>query len=205
MLLADIQQEALLLPGEHRAGGVAGVGDHDGLGAGGDEGFNLLPAGEAVALLRRGGDGHDFSAGDADEGVVIGIEGLGNQDLVPVVQDAGGGELESLAPAVSGQDVLKGQGHAEALVIALHGLQVFVHAAGGSIGQNGIPEAPHGVKECLGGLHVGLSDVQMEDAPPGCLRRHHIGVEFPNGGEAARLAFAGKLHPFRLLGALHFI
>ena len=122
MLLADVHQEALFLPGEHRAGGVAGVGDHDGLGAGGDEGLDFLPAGEAVALFRCGGDGHDFPAGDADEGVVVGIEGLGDQNLVPVVQDAGGGELKGLAAAVSSQNILRSQGDAEALVIVPHGL-----------------------------------------------------------------------------------
>ncbi len=164
----------------------------------------FFPAGEAVALLRRGGDGHDLSAGNADEGVVVGVEGLRDEDLVPVVQNAGGGELKGLAAAEGGQNIFQLQGDAEAPIVVPDGLQIYVHAAGGGVGQDGIPEVPHGVKEGLGGLHVGLSDVQMEHAPSGCLRRHHVGVEFPNRGEAARLAFAGKLHPVRLLGAVMF-
>ncbi|SCJ67906.1 Uncharacterised protein [uncultured Blautia sp.] len=70
-----------------------------------DQGLDSRPVGVAVALLRSCGDRPDHAAGDTDKGVVIGIEGLRDQDLVSLVQNAGQGHLQRLAAAGGGVDV----------------------------------------------------------------------------------------------------
>ena len=164
-----------------------------------DEGLDLLPAGEAVALLRRGGDGPDGGAGDPDKGVVIGVIGLGRQHLVAVLQDAGEDDLQRLAAAVGSQNVVAGDGIAHACVVVPDGLHIALHAGRGGVGQNGLAEALDGVKECLGSLNVRLTDIQVQDLPALCFRFHHIGTEFADWREAAGLDSAGKFHHNSLL------
>jgi hypothetical protein len=94
-----------LVFGEHGAGGVAGVGEQNGAGMLVDAGLHSLADGEFVALLRGGGDGVDGCAGETDEGVVVGIEGLRHDDLVAVVKDAGHEHLQGLAAAGGDKNV----------------------------------------------------------------------------------------------------
>lgn len=105
--------------------------------------------------------GRMAGAGDPDERVVVGIEGLGDQDLVPLVQHAGQDDLQRLAAAVGCQDLIAGDGVAQAGVIVPHRLQIDLHAGGGGISQNRLAEIPGRVEKGPGRLDVRLTDVQM--------------------------------------------
>ena len=199
VLLGDVRHEPPLLGRQHQAGGVAGVGHQDGPGPGGDPGLDLLPGGKAVARLRVGGNGTDRRAGHPDEGVIVGIVGLGHQNLVPILQQAGKEDLQGLAAAVGRQDIVTGDGIAQSGVIIPGRLQIRLHAGRGGIGQNLFTKALHCVKERLRSLNVRLADVQPIDRPPLGLRLHHIGMELPNRGEMARFDSAGKFHSHCLL------
>ena len=194
MLLGDIGHQAHLLPAEHHTGGVAWVGHEDGTGTLGDPGLNELPLGEPVALLRRGGNGHDLAAGDVDKRGVVGIEGLGHQYLVALIQDAGEDDLQRLAAAVGGQDVVAGNVEAQALVVTLGSLQEAVLTGSGRIGQDAVAEVGHGIEKLLGRLDIRLADVQVVDSESLFHRRDFIGVKLAHGRELAPLDLTGKFH-----------
>ena len=202
MLLGDVRHQAHLLRGEDHAGGVAGVGHQDGPGVLVDQGLDPRPVGVAVALLRGGGDGPDHAAGDADKGVVVGVEGLRNQDLVSLVQNAGQGHLQRLAAAGGGVDVRLLQVDVQVGVVALHRRQKLGHAGGRRVGQHRVLEVLHRVKEGLGRLNVRLADIQMIDLTALGLRRQLVGQELPHGRELTPLDLAGKFHRKDLLGRI---
>ena len=202
MLLGNVRHQPHLLRGEDHAGGVAGVGHQDGPGVLIDQGLDPLPLRVAVALLRAGGDGPDHAAGDADEGVVVGIEGLRDQDLVPLVQDAGHGHLQRLAAAGGGKDVRLLHMDAQLGIVALDRRQELRHAGGRRVGQHRALEALHRVKEGLGRLDVRLADVQMVDLEALGLRRQLIGQELPHGRELTPLDLVGEFHGNALLGQI---
>ena len=200
MLLGNVRQQAHLLVVEHHAGGVAGVGHQNSPGVGIDERLNLLPGGIAVSLFRIRGNGPDGGTGDLHEGGVIGIEGLRDQDLVPVLQDAGHDDLQRLAAAVGGHDIVAGDGEAQIGIVIPHCLQIALHAGGRSILQNSLSEVAHRIKKRLGRLDIRLTDVQVMNLAALGLRRQHIGMEFPDGRELAGLDLTGKFHGNDLLG-----
>ncbi|CAN3999974.1 DUF3801 domain-containing protein, partial [Dysosmobacter welbionis] len=183
VLFGDVRHQAHLLRGEDHAGGVAGVGHQDGPCVLVDQGLDSRPVGVAVALLRSCGDRPDHAAGDTDKGVVIGIEGLRDQDLVSLVQNAGQGHLQRLAAAGSGVDVRLLQVDAQVGVVALHRRQKLRHAGGRRIGQHWVLEILHRVKEGLGRLNVRLADIQMIDLAALGLCRQLIGQKLPHGRE----------------------
>lgn len=120
VLPGDIKHQLQLIRREHCAGGVAGVGHEDGTGMLVYTGLDPLAHGKAVALLGAGGHGAYRRARKSDRGVVVGIKGLGDDDLVPVVEQAGQGHLQRLAAAGGDKDLLAGQLHADVRVVAAH-------------------------------------------------------------------------------------
>ena len=197
VLLRDVEHEPELRGRQHGAGGIAGVGDEKGAGAFVDAGLDPCAVGEEVALLHRGGDRADLCAGEDDGRVVVGIEGLGDHDLVPVVQNGGEGHLQSLAAAEGGQDIVARQLHADPAVIAAHRVEQYGDAGRRRVGDDGLGKGAQRVKEGRGGLHVGLADVHMIDpdaAGPGLLGER---IEFAHGGKPAALHFGGQLHAQR--------
>ena len=66
--------------------------------------------------------------GQVGHGGVVGIEGLGDDDLVSFVQNGGEGHLQRLAAAGSAQQVSPAQVHAQAMVIVDDRIQVFGQA-----------------------------------------------------------------------------
>ena len=123
MFSGDVGHETQLLPGQDGAGGIARVGDENGARALVDERLDAAALGVAVAVLRCGADGTDTSAGHADEGVVIRIEGLRHQHLAALVEDAEHGDQQSLAAAGGDENVVGGELRAQAGVIAPHRLE----------------------------------------------------------------------------------
>ena len=184
------------------AGGVAGIGDEDGLGPGGDLRLDAVPVAIEEALLGGGGDGVDHAARQTGKGVVVGVEGLGDQHLVPLVQNALEDDLQGLAAAVGGQDVPGVQFDAQAPVIPPDRLHVGRDARGGRVGQHGVLEILDGREELLGRLNVRLSDVQVIDLPAAGLCLHGIEMEFTDGRQVAALDLSGKAHGNNLLDGL---
>ena len=189
MLPGNIQHQLQLILGQHRAGGVAGVGDHDGTGVLIDAGFHAGPVGVGVTLLRLGGHRVNGGAGQGDGGMVVGIEGLRDDDLIAVVQNGGHDHLQGLAAAGGRQDIAPLQLHTDALVVGAYRVQQHGDTAGGSVGQDRVMEILNGLVENIRGLNIGLADVQMVDldsALSGCVG---VRVELTHGGEPAALHF----------------
>ena len=123
----------------------------------------------------------DPGAAGVRHGVVVGIERLGDQDLVPVVEDAVHGDLQRLAAAVGNEDVTGLKVHPQCVVILLDGCDQLRDAGGRCIGQHRQVKVPHGLEICLGRLDVRLTDIQVIDLLPLGLRSHRIGVELTHG------------------------
>ena len=87
VLLGNIRDHAHLVLIQDHPRGIAGVGNEDGPGIFGNKLFDPPPVGITVALLRAGGQGPDHAARRMDKGGVIGIVGLGDNDLRIGVQN----------------------------------------------------------------------------------------------------------------------
>ena len=194
MLPGHVHQHLHLLMGQDGAGGVAGVGHQNGTGAGGDLRFDAAAVGVEVSLLRGGGHRVDHGAAGAGHGVVVGVEGLRDEDLVAVVENAVHGDLEGLGAAVGDEDVLGGEVHIQRSIVVPDGLNEGGDAGRGCVLQHRQVKAADGIEERLGRLDIRLTDVQVIDVPALGLGGHRIGVEFTHGRQAAFLHFAGKLH-----------
>ena len=194
MLLCDVHDHLHFLVGQEHAGGVAWVGAHDGTGMGGYESLYLGAIGITVAFLGRGGDGNDLTAGGVGHGVVVGIEWLGDEDLVIVVQNRLQGEAEGLAAAGSDEDLALVKVHVELIIVLLDSLDQDRHTGRRSIGQNGLLKMLDSIEKLLRCLDIGLADVKMIDFLALGFRCHRIGVELAHGGQTAFFNFAGKLH-----------
>ena len=194
VLLGDVAHQALLLRGEDHAGGVAGIGAHNGPGVFVDLGLDLGPVGIPVPLFRRGGDGVDAGAGGVHHGAVVGVEGLGDQDLVSVVQDALEDDGQCLRTTGGDEDLILFKVHVQFIIIGLDGVDQFRYPRGRGVLQDRGLEVTHCLKELRRGLHVGLADVQMIDLAALGFRCDCVGVELPHRGQTALLYFARKLH-----------
>ena len=189
MLPGDIQHQLQLVLGQHRTGGVAGVGDHNGPGMLIDAGLHAGPVSVGIALLRLGRHRMNGGAGQGNGGVVIGIERLRNDDLIAIVQNGGHDHLQGLAAAGGGQDISPLQGDADTLVVGADSVQQHGDAAGGRIGQDRVVEILNGLIEDIRGLDIGLANVQvvnLDSALSGCIG---VRVELTHGGEPAALHF----------------
>ena len=144
----------------------------------------------------------DACAAGVGHGVVVGIERLGDQDLVAVVQDAVHGDLQGLAAAVGDKDITGLEVHAQIVVILPDGGDQLGDAGGRRVSQHRQVKMPHGLEICFGRLDVGLADIQVIDLLALGLCRHRVGVELTHGGQAALQSFAGKLHARCLLNKL---
>ena len=122
MLLGDVHHHAHLLRRQNSAGGVAGVGADNGAGVLVDLRLHLGAVRVVVSLLRGGMYGVDLRAAGVDHGVVVGIEGLRDQDLVAVVQDAVEHDLQRLAAAGGDQDLARLKVHIQIVIILLDGI-----------------------------------------------------------------------------------
>ena len=194
MLLGDVSHELQLFLGENGARGVAGVGEHDGAGLFVDAGLNALADGEFVAFLGLGGDGTHGCTRQGDEGGVVGVEWLGNDDLVAVFKNAGKGDLQSLGAAGGDEHLLVVYGCADLVVVIHNSVDHYGNAVGGCVGQNGLGEVLDSLKVCGGSLNIGLADVQMIDLFACLDGLVGVGSELSHGGETALFDLAGEFH-----------
>ena len=134
------------------------------------------------------------SAAGIGHGVVVGIEGLGDQDLVAVVQNAVHGDLQSLAAAVGDENIALFKVHAQIVIVLLDGVDQHGNTGRRCVLQNGQVKVTHGLEVSLGGLDIRLADIQMVDLLAFCFCRHGIRMKLTHGGQAAFQNLAGKLH-----------
>ena len=158
--------------------GVAGVCDEDGAGVLVDLRFDLLAVSVAVTLLRRGRDGADVRAAGVGHGGVVGIERLGDENLVAVIQNALERDAQRLAAANGDVNIVRVKVHIELGIVAADGLDQLGDTGRGRIGQYRRLKCLDCLEECRRGLNVGLTDVQMIDVDAACLCCHCVGVEF---------------------------
>ena len=185
MLHRDVQQHLHLLERQAGAGGVAGVGDHDCLGLRGDAGLEPRAVGVEIALFRLGVQGMDDAAGGGDEGVIVGIERFGDDDLVTVVEQAVGRNLQRLTAAGGDENVRIVQLHANSPIIVLNGGDQRRHAGRCGVGQDRLMERVDRFVQGVGRMHVRLADIQMIDLFACCRSCHCIGMEFTHRGLTA--------------------
>ena len=105
VLAGDVDDLLQDLAGVQSARGVVGVDDHDGLGAIGDLGADVGHVGVPVALLVAEVV-HHGAAGQRGAGRPQGVVGAGNQNLVAGVEQRRHREVDQLAHAVAGIDVV---------------------------------------------------------------------------------------------------
>ena len=126
--------------------------------------------------------------------LVVGVERLGDEDLVAVVEDALEDDGQGLAAAGGDQDLVLLEGHIQLGIVILDGVDELRHTGGGRVLQDGELEIADGLEILRGRLDIGLADVQVIDLAALFLGGHREGVELPHGGEPALHCFAGKLH-----------
>ena len=183
------EEDQLLFPGQRHdllqqltgiqgAGGIVGIDDKDGAGAGGDLAADILDIGIPVGLLIAGiKDG--FGSGDQRRVGPQRVAGAGQQDLIAVVEQRRDGELSHFADTVADENILgrdplnalgglvfrngaAGGGHSPEIAVADRAVGVF---------QQRLPDAGrHGKAE--GGRVAG---VQAQDG--GALRNHLHGLD----------------------------
>ena len=171
-----------------------------------DAGLDALTNGELVALLGLGGDRTDSRTREGDEGRIVGVERLGDDYLVALVENARQSHLQSLGAAGGDEHLLIGDGSADLAVVVDDSVDHHGHAVGRSVSQNGLGEVLDRLKISSRSGDVGLADVQMIQLLAVFDGLVCIGSKLAHGGKTAFFDLAGKLHfvhPFTIFG-IHF-
>lgn len=163
VLLDDVSNLEELFFGVEVARGVVGVADHDGLGVGGDGLLELLDGRQCEAALDVAGDGLDLSAAEFGEGVVVGVVRFGDDDFVVGVEADGEGELQGLAAAVGDDDLVGGHLDAMTMVVLAEFLAIGHIAGAVAVGEDADLGLSEDFESALGGLDIGLADVEVID------------------------------------------
>ena len=200
VLLGDVRDHPHLLLVQHHAGGVSGVGNEDGTGVFGNQALDALPLGIAVALPGIGGQGPDHAAGGMDEGGVVGVIGLRDDDLGIGVQNAQAGQEQCLAAAGGDQHIPGLQLHPQALVVAPDGLNELGVAGGSIVGQGLMVKGPDGIVVGRRRSNVRLADVQVIDFLAPLLRGHRQGMKFSHRRGFTAIGIDGNLHLYPSVG-----
>ena len=196
VFLGDLGDHLQLLLGQHVAGRVLRVDDCDRAGILVDQGFQLFLVRVVVVLLGDGGHRTDHAAGSLDEGVVVGIEGLGHDHFGAGIQDAEEEDLQGLTAAGRDQNVLLGVLHADAVVVVHDCFLQGLDALGVGVGENLLGEVPNSLEELGGCFDVGLADIQLVDLLAGLFAGHRIRRKFPHGREGAAFGFFREFHTY---------
>lgn len=196
VLLGDVGDHPHFLLIQHNTGGIAGVGDHDGPGIGGDQALDPLPVGIAVALPGISGQSADNAAGCVNEGGIVGIVGFGDDDLGVGVQDGQAGEQQGFTATGGDQDVIVLQLYAQFLIVVLYSVDQNGAAGRGLIFQSAVAELMDRLIEGRGGGQIGLADVQMINFFAFLLGCHSQRVELPHGRGFAAVCVDGNLHNY---------
>ena len=176
--------------------GVVGVANHDGAGALVDQLLEFLHLGQRETLVDGGGDGAYLRAGADGEGHVVGVSGLGHDNLVAGVQATEESEEHCLAAARSNDDIVGGDVDIILRVITHQFLAVAQVALRGRIFQNVAVDALQCRQPFSWGRQVGLANVQMIDLCTALLGCH---------GQRSELAYGRFGHLYAAKGYVwHF-
>lgn len=167
-----------LLFGVEVTGGVVGVADHDSAGLGGDSLLKFLDGRQSETVLDGAGDGFDLAVAEHSEGVVVCIVGFGNQDLFTRIETYGESELKGLGTAAGYDDLVFVDVDVVALVVLNEFLTIAEVAVGGSISENADFGFCESLESTLGGLDVGLADVEVDNLGSASLGSIAIGDKF---------------------------
>ena len=143
----------------------------------------------------------DDRAAGVDHGVVVGVEGLRDDDLVPIVQNAVEDDLQRLAAPGGDEDVALREVHPQVAVVLLDGLDEYRHPRRFRVSQYRQLEIPDGLKVLGRCFNVRLTDVQVVDLFSRLFSGHGVGVEFPHRGQGAFFDLTGKFHYNSLFSA----
>ena len=179
---------------QHNAGGVAGIRDHDGARVLVDERFDLLAVSVAIPLLRAGRDRANRCTAGAGHRVVVGVERLGNQNFIAIVENALQRDLKGLAAAGGDVDLALVEVHVELVIVVLDRVDQLGDAGRGRVGQHRLLEVTDRLEKRGRSQYVGLADVEVIDVDAACLCRHRVRVELAHRRQAAFFNFAGKFH-----------
>ena len=175
------------------AGGVVGVANHDGAGARSDGFLKVLDRRQSETGLDVAGDSLDGSVAQFGESVIVGVVGFGNEDFVARVEADGEGKLQGLA-AAGGHDNLLGSDMDVVFGIVFDKfLAIGQIASAMAIGQHANLGVGQSLESALGGLDVGLADVEVIDMYSTLLGGVGEGDEFANGRLGQFESFFGDL------------
>ena len=121
MLPDNVAQAQHLLLRIQVTGRVVRIADEDGLGARGDQGLECFHIRQAESIPDIGMNGFYRRAAGQRHGLVVGIEGLGDDDLVARIQQAQEGEQHGFGAACRYQNLFRCQVDAETGIIADQG------------------------------------------------------------------------------------
>ena len=172
------------------ARGVVGVADEDSLRALVDEFLKLLHLRQAEPLVDSGGDGPDDGTGRDGERHIVGVGGLGDDDLVAGVEACEESKQHRLR-ASRGDDDVVGRHEDVILGIVVHEfLAIAAVALRRTVFEHLTVYIVNGVEGCLWCRQVGLTDVEPIHLYPALFGSVGQRSQFANrGGRHQRAAF----------------
>lgn len=141
--------------------GLPGVGEHDCAGVFVDKSLELFAESIAITAFGGGGQGANGAACTLDEGVVVGVEGFGDDNLAAVVKNAEHQHLQRFAAAGGDKDIALFIVNAEFIIIVLNGFDKHGQTGGRSVFKNGKLKIANRFEICGRGCDIGLTDIQM--------------------------------------------
>ena len=196
VLLGNIGNHPHFLLVQHHAGGVAGVGNQDGPGVPGNLAFNPVPLGIAVALPGIGGQRTDDTACGMDEGGVVGIVGLRDDNLGIGVQNAQASQQQCFAAAGGNQHIVGLQADTQTGIVIPDGINQQRISGRGIIGQCLPVEISYGFVVGRRCLQIRLTNVQMINFLSVLLSCNRQRMEFPHRRRLAAIGVNGYLHNY---------
>ena len=196
MLLGNVGNHPHFLLIQHNAGGITGVGDQNGTGIAGDQAFDPLPVGIAVALLGAGVQCTDPATGSMDESGVVGIVGLGDNDLGIRIQNAQAGQQQCFAATGSHQHIPGSQINTQVRIVIPDGVDQPRCTGRSLVGQGLIIEIADSLQVCLRSGQIRLTDIQMVDGLTCFFGLNCQRMELPHGRRLAAVGVDGNFHMY---------
>ena len=160
----DIGNAFKLFFGVEHAGGVAGAGEHDELGLGGDSSLELLRS-DLEVVLDAGFDINAFAFGHANDFFVGDPEGGGDNHLVAGVDQALYKLVDALLGTGGNDDLLGGE--IEIIVafkLVAYGLaKVGIAGDGGIVGEVVVDGLFGSLFDSFGSIEIGFADGKTDD------------------------------------------
>ena len=196
VLLGNVCNHPHFLLVQHNTGGIAGVGDHNGAGIGRNQTLDALAVCIAVSFPGVGGQRTDNTTRRMNEGGIVGIVRLGNDDLSIGIQNGQAGKQQRLRTAGGNEDVIVLQVHVQLLVVILNSFDHHGHTGRCLIFQSAVCKLVHGLIKSRRRGQVRLTNVQMVDLFTLFLGSHGQRVELSHRRGFAAVCVDGNLHKY---------